>query len=72
MCATVCPSGALLYATPDQVAQSRREKPINEFFFGSQRITTKVFMMAPVDRDFVSIDIADYMLEENDARFATA
>ena len=72
MCATVCPSGALLYATPEQVAKTRREKPTNVFYFGSQRITTKVFMMAPADRDFVSIDIADYMLEENDARFATA
>jgi hypothetical protein len=42
------------------------------FYFGSQRITTKVFMMAPAERDFVSIDIEDYMLEENDVQFATA
>jgi Fe-S-cluster-containing dehydrogenase component len=71
MCATVCPSGALLYATPEQVARTRRETPINLFQFGSQLIKTKVFMMAPAERDFVSIDIEDYMLEEHDVRFAT-
>jgi Fe-S-cluster-containing dehydrogenase component len=71
MCATVCPSGALLYATPEQVARTRREQPTNVFYFGAQRITTKVFMMAPAEREFVSIDITDYILEENDARFAT-
>lgn len=71
MCATVCPSGALLYGTPEQVARTRREQPTNVFYFGAQRITTKVFMMAPAEREFVSIDITDYILEENDARFAT-
>jgi hypothetical protein len=68
----VCPSQALLYATPEQVARTRREKPTNVFYFGNQRITTKVFMMAPADRDFVSIDIADYMTEETDAFVETA
>lgn len=72
MCATVCPSQALYYATPKEVARTRREKPTNVFYFGNQRITTKVFMMAPAERDFVSIDIADYMTEEIDAFVETA
>lgn len=72
MCATVCPSQALYYATPAEVARTRREKPTNVFQFGNQRITTKVFMMAPADRDFISIDIEDYMTEETDAFVETA
>jgi Fe-S-cluster-containing dehydrogenase component len=72
MCATVCPSGALLYAKPEVVKETRRETPNNVFYFGNQRITTKVFMMAPADREFISIDVTDYMLEDNDARSATA
>ena len=72
MCATVCPSQALYYATPKEVARTRREKPTNVFYFGNQRITTKVFMMAPAERHFVSIDIADYMTEEIDAFVETA
>jgi len=45
MCATVCPSQALSYVRPEEIA-SRREKPTNIFYFGSQKITTKVYMMA--------------------------
>ncbi|MCC6857770.1 MAG: 4Fe-4S dicluster domain-containing protein [Bryobacterales bacterium] len=66
MCATVCPSQALAYVTPQQIAQ-RREKPVNVFQFGNQRVTTKVFMMAPAERDAVSIDIVDYIWEKEDA-----
>jgi Fe-S-cluster-containing dehydrogenase component len=62
MCATVCPSQALAYLTPAQIA-GRREKPSNVFDFGHQRITTKVFMMIPESVDSVSIDIADYLWE---------
>jgi len=67
MCATVCPSQALAYVRPEQIARERREQPVNTFYFGNQKITTKVFMMAPRDQDSVSIDVADYTWEGTDA-----
>jgi Fe-S-cluster-containing dehydrogenase component len=67
MCATVCPSQALAYLRPEEIAALRREKPVNTFYFGEQRIVTKVYMMAPAERDFVSVDVADYTWEQEDA-----
>jgi Fe-S-cluster-containing dehydrogenase component len=64
MCATVCPSQALAYVRPDEIAQ-RRERPTNVFFFGNQRITTKVYMMAPAEREDITLDVVDYMWEES-------
>jgi Fe-S-cluster-containing dehydrogenase component len=61
MCATVCPSQALAYLPSDQIARLRREKPVNHFMFGKQRVTTKVFMMAPANVDEISVDVADYV-----------
>jgi Fe-S-cluster-containing dehydrogenase component len=66
MCATVCPSQALSYVTPEQIA-SRREKPTNIFYFGNQKITTKVFMMVPREADSISMDVVDYMWEAESA-----
>jgi Fe-S-cluster-containing dehydrogenase component len=63
MCATVCPSQALAYVRPEQVI-GRREKPTNVFHFGRQTVTTKVFMMVPPDRDSISLDVADYLWEQ--------
>jgi hypothetical protein len=37
---------------------------VNTFFFGNQKITTKVYMMAPANRDAVALDVVDYMWEE--------
>jgi len=71
MCATVCPSQALAYVRPDEIAH-RREKPTNVFQFGNQRVTTKVFMMVPPEQDSVSIDVVDYMWEERDAPVSEA
>jgi Fe-S-cluster-containing dehydrogenase component len=62
MCATVCPSQALAYVRPESIAR-RREQPTNVFFFGRQRVTTKVFMMAPAGADAVALDVVDYMWE---------
>jgi Fe-S-cluster-containing dehydrogenase component len=67
MCATVCPSQALAYVKPEEIASMRREKPVNTFYFGEQKIVTKVFMMAPAGRDFVSVDVLDYTWEQEDA-----
>jgi Fe-S-cluster-containing dehydrogenase component len=71
MCATVCPSQALAYVRPEEIAQ-RREKPTNVFQFGNQRVTTKVFMMVPPEHDSVSIDVVDYMWEETNAPISEA
>ncbi|MCB8933392.1 MAG: 4Fe-4S binding protein [Chthonomonadaceae bacterium] len=47
MCATVCPSQALMYGTPEEIAEQRSGTPINEFVFGSRTIRTKVNLMMP-------------------------
>src|SRR5437667_7808663 len=72
MCATVCPSQALAYVPPEKIARERREKPVNVFYFGNQKITTKVFMMVPSDQDSISIDVADYTWEGADALVSQA
>lgn len=47
MCATICPSGALFFGTPEELAEQRSGTPINEFVFGSRVIRTKVHLMMP-------------------------
>ena len=64
MCATVCPSQALAYVPLDEIEKTRREKPVNTFFFGNEKVTTKVFMMVPESVVEIRIDVADYMAEE--------
>ena len=62
MCATVCPSQALSYVRPEEIAR-RREKPTSVFYFGKQKITTGVYMMTPAGNDVISLDVIDYMWE---------
>ncbi len=58
MCATVCPSGALLFTTAEEVARLRtRSRPINQFIFGQQTIRTKVNMMVPRESVVEQIDV---------------
>lgn len=45
MCASVCPSEALWYGTPDEFAQNRRGSLVRDFVFGRQSVRTKVFMV---------------------------
>ncbi len=47
MCATVCPSQALMYGTPEEIAAQRGGTPINEFVFEGRTIRTKVHLMMP-------------------------
>jgi Fe-S-cluster-containing dehydrogenase component len=47
MCATVCPSGALFFGTPEEIAEQRSGTPVTEFVFGSRTIRTKVALMMP-------------------------
>jgi Fe-S-cluster-containing dehydrogenase component len=63
MCATVCPSQALAYVPIDEIRRTRREKPINTFYFGKERVTTKVFMMAPPEANALIVDIEEFMWE---------
>ena len=66
MCATVCPSQALAYLRPEEIAQ-RREKPSNVFQFGNQTITTLVYMMTPPGTESVNLDITEFMWENSNA-----
>src|SRR5436309_13327362 len=61
MCATVCPSQALAFVPPETIARERRGKPANVFVFGKQKVTTKVWVMIPPERDSLSLDVAAYM-----------
>lgn len=42
MCASVCPSEALWFGTPDEFAETRTGTLVNEWFFGGQYVATKV------------------------------
>jgi Fe-S-cluster-containing dehydrogenase component len=64
MCATVCPSQALAYRPVGEIEASRREVPTNEFVFGQQVITTKVYLMVPEGTERVTIDVAEHVWEE--------
>jgi Fe-S-cluster-containing dehydrogenase component len=66
MCATVCPSQALAYVSPAEISLLRREKPVNTFYFGEQKVVTRIYMMAPAERDFLSVDVLDYTWERQD------
>jgi Fe-S-cluster-containing dehydrogenase component len=64
MCATVCPSQALAYVPPEAIARDRREVPTNVFWFGNERVTTKVFYMVPPEASEVRVDVVDYIWTE--------
>lgn len=57
MCATVCPSGALFFGTPEEIAAQRRAKPINEFVFGEKTIRTKVSLMMPEGTERLKVNL---------------
>ncbi len=58
MCASVCPSQALFYGTKEEIERRRpRSRPINEFQFGHQRITTQVHMMVPKEAPNQYLDV---------------
>ena len=60
MCATVCPSQALAYLPPAEIAK-RREVPTNVFRFGAELVTTKVYMMVPAGPPAPELDVTEYM-----------
>ena len=56
MCATVCPSGALFFGTPEEIAEQRSGTPANEFLFGGTVVRTKVHLMLPAGTKRLSVD----------------
>jgi len=62
MCATVCPSEALFFGTREEVeGRRKRSRPVNEFRFGRQTITTKVNMMVPKAATHEHVDVTSQM-----------
>ena len=56
MCATVCPSGALFFGTPEEIESQRSGTPINSFVFGNHVVTTKVRLMMPSTSRQLKVD----------------
>jgi len=46
MCASVCPSEALWFGTPEEFGATRTGTLVNEWFFGRQYVATKVRTVA--------------------------
>ena len=63
MCASVCPSEALWYGTPEQFAQRRPGQLINDFKFGNQNVPTHVATVVN-DRNQGPLDIATMTVRE--------
>jgi Fe-S-cluster-containing dehydrogenase component len=47
MCATVCPSQALLYAPKAEISRMRGAQPVREFMVGGLAVKTKNALMVP-------------------------
>src|SRR5262245_37381186 len=58
MCASVCPSQALLFGTREEVKRLRpASQVLNTFLFGNQTITTKVSMLVPARAAVAHLDV---------------
>ena len=57
MCATVCPSGALTYATAEEIQRTRRGIAINSWKFGNEDVRTKVFVIVPREVEQVNVQL---------------
>jgi Fe-S-cluster-containing dehydrogenase component len=72
MCASVCPSGALFYGTPEQLrAQRPRSMPLDRFQFGGQTVATKVQLLVPHDSRVEHLDVLAAMEEPAPAELAS-
>ncbi len=63
MCASVCPSEALWYGTPEAFAERRPGQLINDFDFGNQRIRTHVATVVD-DRNGGPLDLTTMSVRE--------
>ncbi len=61
MCATVCPSEAIFFGTKTEIEARRKNKANNQFMFGHQKITTKVYVMMEQSEGPVDMDIVDFI-----------
>ncbi len=61
MCATVCPSQALFFGPKSFIEQTRKNIPNNQFIFGKQQITTKVYMMMDTADTPTDMDVVNFM-----------
>jgi Fe-S-cluster-containing dehydrogenase component len=57
MCATVCPSGALTFATAEEIQRTRRGIAINSWKFGNEEVKTKVFVIVPREVERVNVEL---------------
>ncbi len=58
MCASVCPSQALMFGTREELERLRpNSRAINTFQFGNQTITTKVVMLVPSHSRIERLDV---------------
>jgi Fe-S-cluster-containing dehydrogenase component len=57
MCATVCPSQALTFATAEEIQRTRRGVAINRWKFGKEDVTTKVFVIVPREVERVNVEL---------------
>lgn len=65
MCASVCPSQALFFGTREEIEKLRpRSRPVNNFQFGNQNISTKVAMMVPREARTEYLDVTSAMNEK--------
>jgi len=55
MCATVCPSGALAFATIEEIMRTRQGAAVNSWQFGEERVRTKVFVLVPTEITRVNV-----------------
>jgi Fe-S-cluster-containing dehydrogenase component len=64
MCATVCPSQALLFGTREEMGRLRPgSRVLNVFRFGNQTITTKVNMLVPKRAAAEALDVLSALHE---------
>jgi Fe-S-cluster-containing dehydrogenase component len=64
MCATVCPSQALFYGTPEELAELRpNSQPVNSFLFGAQEVTTRVSVLVPQHSAPVHLDVLEALYD---------
>ncbi len=69
MCATVCPSGALVFGTREEIERLRpRSRAVNQFQFGGQTIRTKVNIMLPRDSRAEQVDVTEGMYDTDAPR----
>ena len=57
MCATVCPSGALTFATAEEIQRTRRGIAVNSWKFGEEEVHTKVFVIVPREVERVNVGL---------------